>query len=487
MLAVAYGCSDNPSGSTDTAPGPPRNLRAIDVSDASVDLEWDAPADSAGVTGYRVWWKKSGSTTGDSADVAAPSTRQRITGLVPGAAYNLAVASKRGSKISPPATIDWMSILPPSGLTVSFSGYAAADLKWTASADAGATGYLLSWKSAAGDTSSMTIAAGATSAQLTTVTADNSYTFYLRTRHEARTSAAVTVGWTAAVIGAPTSLQALSTADSGVKLRWVPPTDSGTIGYIVSWRATAGGDSGTAAVSDAAWTSPKLTPGSVYEFSVRSARGIYRSPSASISWAPAARYTLEPANATLLTIYEQGSPYGNILAIDPAVGGPRRLNAAGAPSPNSLQLALFVSGPNPSTFEIGPAYGFPSFGSAFGLDTGVFISRQSYIVGGLDSWFVDGSLEGMFDPTGNVSEFVLPTTSGDGAGIGFVARTGTPGSYHYARIFIVNVSGELLQGASPNRFINLEVSYQLMPNVPYAKAGMAGPRPATIGARRRSG
>jgi hypothetical protein len=434
-----------------------------------------------------VWWKKSGSTAADSADVVATSMEQRITGLVPGAVYNLAVASKRGSKISSPAAIDWMSILPPSNLTVSFSDYATADLKWTASADAGATGYLLSWKAATGDSSSMTIAAGATSAQITSATADNSYTFYLRTRHDARTSSGGAADWTAAVIGAPTNLQALSTADSAVKLRWVPPVDSGTIGYIVSWRATGGGDSGTAAVSAAAWTSPKLTPGSIYQFNVRSTRGIYRSPAASISWAPAARYTLEPTNATLLTIYEQGSPYGNILAIDPAVGGPRRLNAAGAPSPNSLQLALFVSGPNPSTFEIGPAYAFPSFDGVFGLDTGVFIPDQAYIVGGLDSWFVDGPLEGMFGPNGNISEFVLPTTSGDGTGFGFVVRTGSPGSYHYARIFIVNVSGELLQGASPNRFINLEVSYQLMPNVPYAKAGMAGPRPATIGARRRSG
>ena len=483
-MLVAYGCSDNPSGNSEANPDPPRNLRAIDVSDTSVSLQWDAPADSAGIAGYRVWWKKSGATVADSADVATPAMERAITGLTPGATYTLSVASKRGSKISSPATIEWMSILAPTGLTVSFSDYSKADLQWTASTSAGTSGYLLSWKGSAGDSSSTTVAAGATSAQLTALVSSSSYTFYLRARQDARLSSPAIAKWTAVTLGAPTGLAALSAADSSVKLRWAASSDTGTIGYVVSWRASTGGDSATATTASTSWSSPKLAQGTTYELHVQASRGIARSAPVSITWAPAKRFTLEPANATLLTIYEQGSPYGNILAIDPEVGGPRRLTSAGAPAPNSLQLALFVSGSSPKEFEIGPANAFPSFLDLFGLDTNTFISNQAYRVGGLDSWYLDAPLDGMFSTSGNVSEFYLPTTLDDSTGMGFVVRTGMPGNYHYARIFVLNVNGELLQGSSPHRFINLEVSYQLSPNVPYAKAGMRSSSPAALGARR---
>jgi hypothetical protein len=52
-----------------------------------------------------------------------------------------------------------------------------------------------------------------------------------------------------------------------------------------------------------------------------------------------------------------------------------------------------------------------------------------------------------------------------------VVRYKYPGEneYHYAKILIKYVNGSFLQGTSPNRYVEFEISYQKVAGVPYAK------------------
>jgi hypothetical protein len=68
-------------------------------------------------------------------------------------------------------------------------------------------------------------------------------------------------------------------------------------------------------------------------------------------------------------------------------------------------------------------------------------------------------------------------TADDAAGrqIAFVVKTE---SGNFAKVMIKkNIDGRLIRGTAPNRFIEVEVSYQEAVNIPYASAEKPGPFP----------
>jgi hypothetical protein len=135
-----------------------------------------------------------------------------------------------------------------------------------------------------------------------------------------------------------------------------------------------------------------------------------------------------------------------------------------------------------NTFDIGPASSFDEFVHINDFDQNVFISDSSYAAASLDAWNYTGSIESRIIP----EEGLAFTFNNSGAqGQGFFVRTGTAGNYHYARVFIKSVGGKLVQGAGTSHYIELEISYQTAPNVPYAKTSGAWLSPAGVGAHRR--
>jgi hypothetical protein len=70
---------------------------------------------------------------------------------------------------------------------------------------------------------------------------------------------------------------------------------------------------------------------------------------------------------------------------------------------------------------------------------------------------------------GNISVFTFPKTQALGQGQGILVRFGNGAATHYARVLVVNNGGQLLQGTYPNRFVEVVISYQATPSVPYAK------------------
>jgi hypothetical protein len=177
------------------------------------------------------------------------------------------------------------------------------------------------------------------------------------------------------------------------------------------------------------------------------------------------------------------------------------LNVNGAPRNVSLstsvtgqpqaQLAMFIyprrSGGTPDSVIIGPVYAITEYkvsaqNDFSRMDTTTAISNTTYQVSSLDTWYLSSPLSSLIAVNGNIKAYTLRPAQ-TGSGQGFVVRVGTAANYHYARVVVLSNAGNIIQGAFPNRYVELEVSYQTEANVPYAKAGRPAPEgiPATLG------
>jgi hypothetical protein len=88
----------------------------------------------------------------------------------------------------------------------------------------------------------------------------------------------------------------------------------------------------------------------------------------------------------------------------------------------------------------------------------------------LSSWYLAKPLNELIAADGNIRAFTLTGTQAQSStGFGFVVRHGASGNYHYARVVVLGGSGGILKGTSPNRYVDMEISYQDTPNLPFAK------------------
>ena len=274
---------------------------------------------------------------------------------------------------------------------------------------------------------------------------------------------------------AVTNLVAVSLSETSVGLRWNSPVDTSLAGYDVSWKSSDGTDSGSVSVAPATDTTQDATGlkvGKTYSFTVKTKRGTLLSTGVSVTWAGAQRFSNDAANAaTTIRLYEKASSNGSGLTLDPSLGGPRNMSVA---TPSAAVQLGFIVDPA-GKVVIGAAYSFPEFKNVDKFDSNTYVSTQSWVANGLSDWFLTQSLDKYIPADGNLRAFTFEATVTGTTGQGFVARTGATGNYHYARIFVNNVGGKLLQGTAPNRYVELTISYQNTPNVFFAKRGAESP------------
>ena len=179
--------------------------------------------------------------------------------------------------------------------------------------------------------------------------------------------------------------------------------------------------------------------------------------------------------STPLRMCESASANGSGLILDPAKGGPR-IAAPGSGSSDpvgSVALAIVTDGDvPPGFFEIGSAYAFPGFRDGNRWDSSVYISDTFYPVVSLADNYFSPTLESVITGTGNLAKFRLPATSTTGKGFTFFMRLGNDGigsGRHYARVLVkADEAGRLLRGTAPNRYVELEISYQMIAGLPFA-------------------
>jgi hypothetical protein len=79
------------------APAPPRSVRLSGAGQPAAVLTWAAPEDSAGVAGYRVYWRRTDSPTWDHWEDVGPATRHTFTGrIVDNFFFGVASVSREG-------------------------------------------------------------------------------------------------------------------------------------------------------------------------------------------------------------------------------------------------------------------------------------------------------------------------------------------------------------------------------------------------------
>lgn len=374
-----------------------------------------------------------------------------------------------------------------------------ANVSWT-EAVPGAASVVLEWEPAGNPVAVDTahLAGTATSSTVTGLDSTLDYTMLLTTRKSDGDVILRRGSLSRAPLLPPpdnaSGLQAASLSMTSVGLQWTPSTTAGAT-YLVTYRkvgTTGSADTAASAtagspitISGNSATVTGLTVGA-YTFHVYAMRSGLLSSGTSLVWAPATRFTHDAANPSVpLRMYEFRSLNGAGLIIDPAKGGPRNASlSASSPDPaGSISLAIFTEVPVPWTFDIGPAYAFLGFRNANKFDSSAYISRNGYSVSSLDDLHLSNNLDSYItsggDQAGNISAFNLPATTPDGKGVAFILRIGNGPNTHYARVLVkADDTGRLLRGTSPNRYVEVEISYQMVANLPFAKrAGRSDSRP----------
>jgi hypothetical protein len=281
----------------------------------------------------------------------------------------------------------------------------------------------------------------------------------------------------------PANLKASSTSATSVALSW--DALSGATSYRISWTGSGAAGSGSVDnVTGTTYEAEGLTANAQYTFSVAANTADGLSDASTIVWAGADRFNETSTAGQKIRMYEAEStnPSGLNLFVNSA---PRMVSLLPTATGAKAQLAMFIyprtSGGTPDSIIVGPVYALTEYRVSAGndfsrMDTNVFISGTTYQASSLDTWYLSQPLNQLIDPTSNVKayKFTPATTTGQG----FIVRTGTAGNYNYARVVIKALGNSLVQGSYPNRYVELEVSYQTVANLPYAKPGM---RPAPIG------
>lgn len=254
------------------------------------------------------------------------------------------------------------------------------------------------------------------------------------------------------------SLKATSIDAATVRLKWNASTTTNINGYRVTVLNSASGAAiGTTNVSGTTLDVNGLTAGTVYLFRVQTRTADTVSTAREIRWSPAVRVTTMQGAA--VRIYETASGFGSGLAIQ---GGIARnlIVASGADWDFGIETR------SADTLRIGSpgSLNYSSIVRTPATDTRT--GDQLYLN-------VD-SLSQVFDTQvqmGAAGSFAIPLrTITKGLVLAIQTRAG-----NFAKIFVKSANNSLLQGTAPNRYVEVEISYQPVANVPYALAPNLNP------------
>ena len=260
------------SGGGDTqAPTAPTGLTASNITQTTVDLNWNASTDNVGVTGYDVY-------QGNTVITTVTTTSYQVTGLSASTAYSFSVKAKDAASnesnasnvvnVTTLSQTDTQAPTAPTGLAASNIAQTTVDLNWNASTDnVGVTGYDVYQ----GNTVITTVAT--TSYQVTGLTASTAYSFSVKAKDAAGNESDASTMVNVTTLSqtdtqaptAPTGLTASNIAQTTVDLNWTASTDNvGVAGYDVYQ-----GSNVITTVTTTSYQVTGLSPDTAYSFSVK--------------------------------------------------------------------------------------------------------------------------------------------------------------------------------------------------------------------------
>jgi len=229
-----------------TLPSPPTNLSATKVSQTQVNLSWNAPSDNGGsaITGYKIEEKVgTGSFTVIVANTGNTNTSYSRTGLTAGLTYTYKVSAINSAGTSSPSNevTSSQTIIavpnPPSNLVVASASPTQLNLSWKAPSDNGGpavTGYKIEVKSGSNPYAILVSNTGSvTSYSHSGLTTGTTYTYKVSAINSVGTgSPSNEVSAKPIKTIVPTSLTAVATSPTQIRLTWFAPSE--TFGQTIS-------------------------------------------------------------------------------------------------------------------------------------------------------------------------------------------------------------------------------------------------------------
>ncbi len=270
--------------------------------------------------------------------------------------------------------------------------------------------------------------------------------------------------------GKPDSAMATTKNDSTILLKWkasIDEDDAAFAGYIIKMT----GDDGTTALDTIpANYNPlqvtSLKAGVIYTFEISALfNNGNASASTHISWSPAYRFTESADGVSTIKIYEYASQLGSgIDAYDEEAKGPKTLTVS-----NGENWTLGLDTRNDKVIIASPSEIDYNFNGTPGYTE---ISEDVFVDVSLNDTYDSQALNYDTDKLATRAVTLSDYTDVINSGLILIIRTKEAGEndFHYAKVLVKkNPQGGWLFGDAPNRYVELEISYQTKANVPYAK------------------
>jgi hypothetical protein len=264
----------------------------------------------------------------------------------------------------------------------------------------------------------------------------------------------------------PSNLQALSVDDSTVRLKWSPsPSESNPRfgGYeLMVYNDATGSFVGKTRLQRSPTDITGLRSGTVYRFELYATwadttRDTARSRTAAVvRWSPATRYTTF-ADGSPIRLYETASRFPSGLDLEGPDGRPRALTVRDG---NEWDLCLDTRG---GDYEI-DSPGLSSYNITNPRRTLIDTLRLKD-----PKYLAVDSLNQVFETEAfGATTLAEALRNFNNLRRGFLIILRTQDG-NWAKVFVkADAQGNILRGSAPDRYVELEISYQKTPNVPYA-------------------
>ncbi len=257
---------------------------------------------------------------------------------------------------------------------------------------------------------------------------------------------------------APTELMATSTSSTSVSVKWTAATSGqAATGYIVKVEEVGSGspqeleiDNPNTVIVDISG----LVEGTVYEFTAYAVNDTARSgPSPTIKWSPASRHN------TVMRLYETDSDMGSGIELPNTAGLTISQGGMWDVCLDTRDELFDIGSPTLSSYTDEKLQ--PEFPNGDVARVTLF-GKVWTDVASLDDVFESADLTNE-----TLQEKLLRFNTADSTGkqFAFVVKTAAG---HFAKVLVKAADGKLLQGTAPDRYVELEVSYQNGNDVPYA-------------------
>jgi hypothetical protein len=274
----------------------------------------------------------------------------------------------------------------------------------------------------------------------------------------------------AATPAQPTDVFATSLSSTSVRIKWeADSTAQYTLyaAYLIKVYDEAMAQVGSSVTIDKAtkqYDVTGLTEGTEYTFKVygKYATGVESTTPAEVIWSPATRFN-ELAGSTI-RVYETASSKGSGLDLYDATTQKPQILTVNSGSMWNLGLDTRTS----NKVFFGPArsidYNYTGTPALTEIGQDILFYSNS-----LDEALDNVPMNSGVDYSAALIDLNTLNLNGKNAVVFLIRTAPTSGDWNYAKVMVKKTGGNWLQGTAPDRYIEVEISFQKIINVPYAR------------------